>query len=231
MIKVFKKTTGLRVILILLVPLLFCNIGIALAKDIKDNSTSGVATEVMLKKVSVIRVPLIRQTENYDCGAVALQSVLAYYGEEVREDKLIKELGTNPESGTSWRKMKDFALRKAFNVDTRFTMELNAFKRTLDEGKPLIVAIQAWLIHPVNFVHDWENDWDDGHWVVAVGYDDNNIYFMDPSTLGNYTFIPKEEFLQRWHDIDADGKKLSHFGMIVSRSKRAYSYKEVKRID
>jgi hypothetical protein len=43
---------------------------------------------------------------------------------------------------------------------------------------------------------------------------------MDPSTIGNYTFIPIPEFVARWHDYynDHDGRavKLIHFGMVFS---------------
>jgi len=54
---------------------------------------------------------------------------------------------------------------------------------------------------------DWSQDWEDGHYVVGIGYDSNNIYFMDPATMGNYTYIPVDEFLARWHDKDQRGKK------------------------
>ena len=40
-----------------------------------------------------------RQTFDFDCGAKALQTVMAYYGVEVREDELMAALGTG-EQGT-----------------------------------------------------------------------------------------------------------------------------------
>lgn len=46
----------------------------------------------------------------------------------------------------------------------------------------MIVAIQAWAEEGV----DYNNDWDDGHYVVVIGYDSDNMFFMDPSTLGIY---------------------------------------------
>ncbi len=48
------------------------------------------------------------------------------------------------------------------------------------------------------------------HYAVAIGYDEKHIYFMDPSTLGHYTFIPIAEFLDRWHDMDGQVKLISH---------------------
>lgn len=32
-----------------------------------------------------------------------------------------------------------------------------------------------------------------------IGYDLERFYFMDPSTLANYTYIPVQEFEDRWH--------------------------------
>jgi predicted double-glycine peptidase len=58
--------------------------------------------------------------------------------------------------------------------------------------------------------------YDEGHYVVAVGYDSQNFYFMDPATLGNYTYIPTAEFASRWHDSDQVGKKLEHFGIVYA---------------
>jgi hypothetical protein len=53
------------------------------------------------------------------------------------------------------------------------------------------VAIQAWVDNnDGKFPIDWKNLWDDGHYCVAVGYDEERIFFMDPSTLGHYTYIP-----------------------------------------
>lgn len=42
----------------------------------------------------------------------------------------------------------------------------------------------------------------------------DNIYFMDPSTLANYTYVPIDEFLDRWHDWDGD-KKVRHLGIAI----------------
>ena len=43
-----------------------------------------------------------RQTYDFDCGAKALQTVMAYYGVDVREDELMETLGTGTQ-GTETR--------------------------------------------------------------------------------------------------------------------------------
>lgn len=70
---------------------------------------------------------------------------------------------------------------------------------------------------------NYPHDWDDGHCAIAISYDDDRIYFMDPSTLGNYTYIADPEFLNRWHDTDSDNvTKLIHFGVVLSGQEPSY---------
>ena len=64
--------------------------------------------------------------------------------------------------------------------------------------QPIIIAFQAWADPGV----DYKNDWDDGHYAVVIGYDKDYLYFEDPSLLGSIGYIPKAEFLDRWHDVD-----------------------------
>ncbi len=164
------------------------------------------------KKVrNLIWVPLTYQSYDYSCGISALQSILYYYGKEFRQDDLTKALKSDPIKGTNYRRMADFARSLGFHVDVLIHMSLDGLKKFLDSRKPVIVAIQAWPDSPVQ----WSESWNEGHYAVVVGYDKTNIYFMDPSTLGHYAFIPIPEFLDRWHDMDDQGK-LIHLGMVIT---------------
>ena len=176
---------------------------------------------------NVIRIPMTRQSTDYTCGVAALQAVLMFYGEEFLESELAKHLKANPKIGTAYSEMKRFSESKGFDVQIFKEMKLNDLKKLLDEGTPVICLIQAWPERKV----DYKNDWDDGHYVVAIGHDDDNIYFMDTSTLGNYTYIPVDEFLDRWHDTDSN-EKLNHFGMVVQKKgKQAYHADAVKKLE
>lgn len=176
---------------------------------------------------NIIRIPMTRQATNYTCGVAALQSVLMFYGDEFLESDLAKLLKANPQEGTAYAEMKRFSESKGYNVQVYKDMKVSDLKKLLDAGKPVICLIQAWPERKVNY----KTDWDDGHYVVAIGYDDGNVYFMDPSTLGNYTYIPTDEFLVRWHDTDSK-VKLNHFGMVVQKkAKRAYHADGVKKLE
>ncbi|MFP5213563.1 MAG: C39 family peptidase [Acidobacteriota bacterium] len=184
-----------------------------------------------------LQLPLVRQSTDYSCGVAALQSVLYYYGEEIREDRLAKALGTTSQDGTDYRKIISFSNKVFQNPDRRnlqmskqTDMTIEDLKLLVDAKKPTIVLIQAWANPGV----DWANDWEDGHYVVVVGYDDSNIYFVDPSTLGHYTYIPIPEFRDRWHDLDpSTGEKLVHFGLVIGNDDKVPTYrpKHIKRMN
>lgn len=218
--RIFGKNIFLKVMLLLVMLVLSNNI-----KAVEEEIITGQKI-----KAKLINIPLIRQYTDHDCGAAALQSILAYYGDQMSEDMLIKELKTD-ENGTAWENIKAYAIKRGFTVKVFHNMELYVIKKELDNHRPVMLAIQAWATYPTNAKRNWESDWGDGHWVVAIGYDNKNIYFMDPSTLGNYTFIPLAEFLERWHDEDLQKNKLHHFGIIISKSKSAYDNNMILRMN
>lgn len=156
----------------------------------------------------------MRQSTPYTCGVAALQSILAYYGYSIRGDLLSKEVNCTPEFGTPYRDMKRYVETKGLNCDPILNMTIQQLESNIDNKIPIIVAIQAWS--DKNETKDWRDRWADGHYVVVIGYDDKNYYFMDPSTLGKYTYIEKTEFLDRWHDIDQTDEKVIHFGLVIT---------------
>ena len=161
---------------------------------------------------NLIRVPLARQATDHTCGVASLQSILYYYGLPFREDTLAAMLQTT-DDGTPYRNMVSLAEAQGFKVSVHTKLTLEELRKFIDLGQPVLLAIQAWMGPPV----DWST-YEEGHYVVAIGYDQGNFYFMDPSTLGQYTFIPNSEFMARWHDKDKDGTHLDQFGIIITRT-------------
>jgi predicted double-glycine peptidase len=186
---------------------------------------------------NLIRIPLVRQTMDYTCGVAALQSVLLCYGEEYGQLELARILGTDTHKGTSYRAILRFANRKFSNQRKRdfqmrkwCDMKIDDLRQVIDAGKPMIIFMQAWGNSGVN----WKKEWKEGHYVVAIGYDEKNIYFMDPSTLGQYTYVPIEEFLDRWHDKDPSiGEKLIRCGLVIGNDskKPVYDFRIIRRMD
>lgn len=186
--------------------------------------------------VNLIKVPLCRQGTDYSCGVSSLQSVLYYYYSQdselrwVREDILAKELKTTHNNGTSYKKIAEVSKEKGLNVLVHLNMTLNELKQTLDNKRPVICAIQAWAEDKENT--NYKDDWKDGHYVIAIGYDNKNIYFMDPATLGNYTYIPITEFLDRWHDIDEDNNEVVYLGIeIWKNTEPTYNSRMIRKLE
>lgn len=180
------------------------------------------------KVTNLIHVPLTRQSTDYTCGVAAVQSVMGYYGDDIREDNLAKALGVNSESGTDYQHIVEYAKSKNYKVTVNKEMTLEQLQKLISKGQPVICAIQAWTEKKTP---DYDKDWVDGHYVVIVGYDKDRIYIMDPSTLGNYTYIPTQEFLKRWHDVDQRGIKLIHFGIAISKNKPLYNPHTIKYLE
>jgi len=69
---------------------------------------------------------------------------------------------------------------------------------------------------------NWQNNWSDGHYVVAIGFDKNKIYFADPSSIYK-TYLTYKELEERWHDQDINDKKYINYGIAVM-GKSNYKY-------
>ena len=164
---------------------------------------------------NLIRVPLARQNANYTCGVASLQSILGYYNFDKRMDVLSAEVKPDQEKGTNYLNIASFAKSLGFDVNIRTNMTLDELKKHIDQKRPILLAIQAWADSKSSYSSSQNED---GHYVVAIGYDDKNFFFMDPATLGHYTYIPAEEFAARWHDYDSySNQTLLRFGMILTK--------------
>jgi predicted double-glycine peptidase len=161
----------------------------------------------------MINLRIGRQTFDFDCGAKALQLVMEYYGVEVREDELMKELNTGKE-GTNYANMVSVAKRNGFEVFASNGVSFDQLKQFIDQGYPVIVIVQAWADRYMT-LEDWKSSFDCGHYAVVIGHQDNIIIFEDPASIRR-TWMTEEEFLARWHDIDLNThEKVEHFAMVL----------------
>ena len=171
----------------------------------------------------MLRFPELRQIYCYDCGACALTCILAYYGIDTREDCVMKLAGTS-KNGTEiagiTQVLSFYGLKYVAG-----SIEIEAIKEALDSKQPILITLQAYKSSDLPYVRCW----DDGHYVVAIGYDDTRIYFEDPSSFKR-TWLSYSELRERWHDIDADGSKIHNWGCIVKGTPK-YSSKDAVHMD
>jgi predicted double-glycine peptidase len=167
----------------------------------------------------MLAVPDVRQATDYTCGASALQAVLMYWGIEVREDELAKACRTTANDGTNRHSLIRVAKEYGLQVTAAAPMSDATLRRHLDQGHPVILSLQAWsgVDKP-----DYAKRWEDGHYVVAIGYDQERLYVEDPSILGSKGWMTFKELDARWHDYDSGpDDRYTRLGIVCIGKRRA----------
>jgi predicted double-glycine peptidase len=172
-------------------------------------------------RYGAIKVPLpnVQQLEDYTCGAAAFQAVCCYFGVGPSDpDDYIAALGTNAKDGTKPEDIVKWARNLGLTAEYVVNMTDAELKRHLDAGHPVICSMQAYgqtarRIEQYTAKKGGHYLDLNGHYIVAIGYDDRNFYFEDPSLAGRRGFIPIADFGHRWHDNDS-GHKL-RLGLVI----------------
>ncbi|MCC8180265.1 MAG: C39 family peptidase [Planctomycetes bacterium] len=171
-----------------------------------------------LRPSVLIPLPQTRQATPYTCGVAVVQSILGYNGVLIRQDILEEKLGATPEWGTSPHAMIECLAEHGIGATIVENMGLAGLRSYIDAGKPVVCFLQAWNGDP-DF--DYSTGYEDGHYAIAIGYDAERIYFMDPSTLANYAYIDNDAFVIRWHDGDAE-RQVYETGIVVTNINPVY---------
>lgn len=177
--------------------------------------------------VKTLNFPELRQMSNFSCGASALQSILQYYGIEKREDDLAKEVNATEYYGTHLEDIKRVAEYYGLVCDVLFDMTIEKLKENLDKGIPVMISLQA---YKADSKIDWPDRWDDGHFVVAIGYDNEKVIFEDPSVTCR-TFLGNDELMDRWHDVDDNGNQRQGIGIVIYGLDPVYDIHAIKHMD
>jgi predicted double-glycine peptidase len=163
-----------------------------------------------------IPVPDTTQQTDYTCGASSLQAVCKYFGvgpdwePDFKDDMGMPRSGADPEHIV--RAVRKYGLKfKEYSP-----MSLAQLKSCLDLKRPVIVMLQAWGEtdggQPRRSYRNW---WDDGHWVVAIGYDGTGVFFEDPSLQAIRGYLSFPEFMERWHDYGAHFEHVPQYGIAI----------------
>lgn len=189
-----------------------------------------------MKKVKVshlLRFPETRQSTNFSCGASSVQAVMYYYGKNIREDNLIKYMNVKPtsieHSGVRPQDMVDFLVKQNLQAKLHEGADLALLKRFIDKDIPVIVAIQAWDDRNPG-VEFYKTSYQNGHYVVVIGYGPEVVVFDDPSVLSNHAYLSNEEFIDRWHDADSTGQRYNHLAIPVYGKKPVFKPNVLKKI-
>lgn len=176
--------------------------------------------------MKIISFPKFQQTYDWDCGVKAVQSILTYYGIDADAEDVMDIAGSREDSGTHPGGIKG-VLHSYGLMFEEGQMSVKELKQFIDQKIPVIILLQAWADDP----HvDWQDDWDDGHYVIAIGYDKKKMYFQDPSA-SHRTYLYYPELEMRWHDRDDDGTVYDHWGLAVFGKRPNFHFNKAIHMD
>lgn len=188
------------------------------------DSSINASTSMSTMNLDLLSMPDTRQSTEYSCGAAAMQAVLGYWGRDIGEEDLREMLNTNEESGTYPDDIIRVASAFGLQAEYKENMSMADLENYLAEGIPVIVDCQAWR-SVSQYNESWEDTWYNGHWLVVIGIDENNVTLEDPYILGDLGFMSREEFEARWHNVrgldETDTGKQIHMGIAIRGEKLA----------
>lgn len=171
----------------------------------------------------ILDYPLSRQSESFSCGAAVVQSLLQFYGiKDAKEQDIIDALSTTPKNGTDIDNIVEYLRRMGLRAQLAANLDLERVLKWISQGHPVILSMQAWSDDDNPDYTENRNS----HYVVGIGYNNDSLFFEDPSLLGNRGYLPVSEFETRWHD--EDGNKRAIF---ISGKKPDYNSKDFMRIE
>ena len=164
--------------------------------------------------------PITVQKKDYSCGPAAALSVLRYRRAYKGDEKSLYALfDARPKDGTPPQNIAKGLTQLGLKTELREGMSLDDLRAALRRGDSVILDIQAWRDDANT---PWSQRWEDGHYVVLTGMDENYAYLMDPSMPKRYAFLPLPQLMERWHDYDdRDGppRRFYQLGIMVSGGK------------
>jgi len=147
-----------------------------------------------------IDLPNTTQLEDYNCGPAALLAICAYYDVGPEHEADAQADMKSGESGSDPEHIIRAAERYGLTCEPWRAMTNAQLTACLDQRHPVMVMLQAWgEPRPPGYA-----GYSDGHWIVAIGYDDSGVYFEDPSIYRRRGFLTYDELSKRWHDLEGD---------------------------
>lgn len=159
----------------------------------------------MIPEVYLAGIPDVCQINSWYCGPASAQAVGMRHGIDDWQEEWAKEMKTTPENGTTPLDMLTCLEDAGLEARLFENMTIEELKEHLRHHRSVIVDYQAW---PDEAVSDRSAQWEDGHYSVVLGFNQDVIFIEDPSLLGSVGFIPWKDFSERWHDYEIeDGKR------------------------
>lgn len=134
-----------------------------------------------------------QQVEKYSCGAATLKAVMQHWQDRVGERTLIKEIGIDPENGSTALQVAAAARRRGYNAAVKMFGSIAELGTVTAQDTPVILAIRSFT-RP-----------NQGHFVVATKVQPGAVEIMDPNVKGNRRTLTHPELDARWKFRDRVG--------------------------
>lgn len=188
--------------------------------------------EKFLTNARILAFKPSRQPNDWSCGIYSLHMICNYAGKSVSPNRIIdaclKFVPNGDKKGLEETGAPIEGLKYASSLlglqytEGRFTID--KLKEFIDKGWPTLVMVQAW---GDGTIRDWENEMNQGHYIVCVGYnnDEGKLFFADPASYMK-VWIDENAFKSRWHGIaDDEVTRINNWG-IVYKLRPKFSTKE-----
>jgi ABC-type bacteriocin/lantibiotic exporter with double-glycine peptidase domain len=155
-----------------------------------------------------MKVPLFKQRKN-SCGTTSLRMVLSFFGNNVSENEIIRDVGGLKSYGVRTIKLAEFARKIGLKTKTySFNKKLADYKTTIK--RPEIKDITRYLRKSIpviiNVRHSLLNDTKitkEGHFIVVTGYRNRVFNYNDPDDGKEHT-VEEEKLRFAWFNNALD---------------------------
>lgn len=175
-------------------------------------------------------IPDVIQMNSYTCGVGVFQAVAMHFGYWGYQEEFAKALGSTSDQGTHPARIVKGLKKLGLEAQLLENLTLETLKEKLREGAVVIIDYQAWNEHPEG--KDYAKEWEDGHYSILIGYNDDVLFIEDPSLLGTRGYLTNKDFLARWHDYEIEnGKRRDYVHMAIVVKGREVLQPEFTHID
>jgi len=145
---------------------------------------------------TIQNVPFVKQKDQF-CGPAAMASVLNFYGQNISQEEISKDVYTPELNGALISDMENFAREMGYKVQT-INGDSNKLTSLIDEGVPPIVLVDLgmWIVSVP-------------HYYVVYGYNKSKTTFLI------YTGFHNKEI--NFTDLDKEWEKMNRLMLIVRK--------------
>ncbi len=174
--------------------------------------------------------PDVMQINNYSCGVAVFQGVAMRFGYWGYQEDFAKILKTSEEDGTHPNAIEKGFKKLGYDARILENLTIDQIKGFLRSGCSVILDYQAWNDEPDG--KDYTHEWEDGHYSILVGFNDEVLFIEDPSLLGTIGYLKNNEFISRWHDYEIEnGKRREYVHMAIIVKGRIIHQPQFTHID